>query len=136
VLLEQRQSRIRATSENGPVWAGHTFTVEDARQKFEVLARHCETAGRPYESVLCTGLLGMFLSESLDALPAKMDQVPPPLLGFSEQLPVIGTPAEAVPRVRALAEAGFQYVIFIMLPFDTESLRLLAQQVLPAVTTG
>jgi hypothetical protein len=101
-----------------------------------VLRRHCETAGRPYESVLRTGLLGMFLSESPAALQAKMEQVPPPLLGFFEQLPVIGTPAEAVPRVRALMEAGFQYVIFIVLPFDTESLQLLAQQVLPAVTAG
>ena len=39
-----------------------------------------------------------------------------------------------MPRVQALLAAGFQYVIFIVLPFDTESLQLLARRVLPAVT--
>lgn len=113
-------------------WAGNAFTPEDARHKFEVLRGHCEEVGRPYETVLRTGLLGMFLSESAEALQTKMAHVPPQILGFFEQLPVIGTPEEAVPRVRAMLDAGFQYVIFIVLPFDTESLRLLAERVLPA----
>ncbi len=117
-------------------WAGHAFTPEDARRKFDVLRRHCEEAGRPYESVLRTGLLGMFLSESPEALGAKMDQVPPEILAFFEQLPVAGTPEEAAPRVRALLEAGFQYAIFFVWPFDMESLQLLAQRVLPAVNAG
>jgi len=38
----------------------------------------------------------------------------------------------AVPRVRALLDPGFQYVIFIVLPFDSESLKLLAERMLPA----
>ncbi len=113
-------------------WAGNAFTPEDARHKFEVLRGHCEEAGRPYETVLRTGLLGMFLSESAEALRTKMEHVPPQILGFFEQLPVIGTPEEAVPRVRAMLGAGFQYVIFIVLPFDKESLQLLAERVLPA----
>jgi alkanesulfonate monooxygenase SsuD/methylene tetrahydromethanopterin reductase-like flavin-dependent oxidoreductase (luciferase family) len=112
-------------------WAGHAFTPNDARHKFEVLQRHCQDAGRPYESVLRTGLIGMFLSESPDALRTKMEHVPPQILGFFEQLPVVGTPDEAVRRTRELLEAGFQYVIFIVLPFDTESLQLVAQRVIP-----
>ncbi len=117
-------------------WAGNAFTPEDATRKFDVLRRHCEEAGRSYDAVLRTGLLGAFLSESPEALRAKMDYVPPQILGFFEQLPIVGTPEDAVPRVRALLEAGFQYVIFIVLPFDTESLHLLAERVIPAVVAG
>lgn len=65
-----------------------------------------------------------------------MANVPPQILGFFEQLPVVGTPEETVPRVRLMLETGFRYVIFIVLPFDAESLHLLAKRVLPAVATG
>jgi alkanesulfonate monooxygenase SsuD/methylene tetrahydromethanopterin reductase-like flavin-dependent oxidoreductase (luciferase family) len=116
-------------------WAGGTFTPADVRRKLDVLRRRCEEADRPYESVLRTGLLSVFLAESRAALDAKMANVPPFILGFFEQLPVVGTPEEAVARVRLMLDAGFQYVIFIVLPFDTESLRLLAERVLPAVAS-
>ena len=117
-------------------WAGGAFGPDDARRKFDVLRQRCEEAGRPYDSVLRTGLLAMFLADSPAALQAKMAQIPPFILAFFEQLPVVGTPEEAVPRVRAMLEAGFQYVIFIVLPFDAESLRLLAERVIPAVVAG
>jgi alkanesulfonate monooxygenase SsuD/methylene tetrahydromethanopterin reductase-like flavin-dependent oxidoreductase (luciferase family) len=117
-------------------WAGRAFTPEDAEHKFGVLRRHCEEIGRPHESVLRTGLLGAFLSESPEALRAKMELVPPGLLEFAEQLPIVGTPEDAVPRVRTLLDSGFQYVIFLVLPFDTESLNSLAQHVLPTVVEG
>jgi alkanesulfonate monooxygenase SsuD/methylene tetrahydromethanopterin reductase-like flavin-dependent oxidoreductase (luciferase family) len=114
-------------------WAGRVFTPTDAQPKFETLRRHCEAAGRPYEALLRTALVGLFLADTPAALQAKMEQVPPPLLGFFEQLPIVGTPEEAVGRVRALVAAGFQYVFCIILPFDLETLRLTAERVLPAV---
>lgn len=117
-------------------WAGGAFSADDAKRKFDVLRQRCQEARRPYEAVLRTGLLAMFLAESTAAVEAKMANVPPQILGFFEQLPVVGTPEEAVPRVRVLLEAGFQYVIFIVLPFDGESLRLLAERVVPAVNAG
>lgn len=117
-------------------WAGGAFGPEDVRRKFDALRQRCEEAGRPYESVLRTGLLSVFLSDSPVTLQAKMANVPPFVLGFFEQLPVVGTPEEAVPRVRALLEVGFQYVIFIVLPFDAESLQLLAERVIPAAIAG
>jgi alkanesulfonate monooxygenase SsuD/methylene tetrahydromethanopterin reductase-like flavin-dependent oxidoreductase (luciferase family) len=115
-------------------WAGGAFTPDDVRMKFDVLRRHCGDAGRPYQAILRTALVGLFLSESPATLQAKMEQVPRELLGFFEQLPIVGTPEEAVPRVRALVEAGFQYVFCIILTFDMETLRLAAERVIPAVT--
>lgn len=124
-----------ASSLGAVSWAGGAFTRDDMRHKFGVLRRHCEEIERPYDAILRTGLLSVFLSDSSTTLAGKMASVPLHILPFFEQLPVIGTPEEAVPRVQALLDAGFQYVIFIVLPFDTESLQLLAERVLPALVT-
>ncbi len=117
-------------------WAGGTFTASDVQRKFDVLRQRCEEVGRPYDAVLRTALLSAFLSDSPASLEAKMANVPPEILGFFERLPIVGTPEDAVPRVRALLDAGFQYVIFIVMPFDTESLQLLAERVIPAALAG
>lgn len=66
------------------------------------------------------------------AAQAKPNRRPPQMVAFFEQLPVVGTPEEAVPRVRTMLDAGFQYVIFVVFPFDTETPCLLAERVLPA----
>jgi hypothetical protein len=54
------------------------------------------------------------------------------MVAFFEQWPGVGTPEEAVPRVRTILDAGFQDVIFVVLPIDTETPCLLAERVLPA----
>lgn len=117
-------------------WAGGAFTPADVEAKFDAIRRHCAQAGRPAEAILRTALVGLFLSESRATLDAKMANVPPELLGFFEQLPIVGTPEEAVPRVRALVEAGFQYIFCIIMSFDRETLQLTAERVIPAVTGG
>lgn len=115
-------------------WAGGAFTPDDARRKFGVLQGQCAAVGRPYATVLRTALLGLYLAESPAAARAKLDRLPPPLRAFFQQLPVVGTPEEAVPRIRALLAAGFQYIIFS--GADAETLRLAAERVIPAVTGG
>ena len=45
-------------------WAGGAFTPEDVRRKFDVLRAHCAEAGRPYEAVLRTAQVRLFLAES------------------------------------------------------------------------
>jgi alkanesulfonate monooxygenase SsuD/methylene tetrahydromethanopterin reductase-like flavin-dependent oxidoreductase (luciferase family) len=112
-------------------WAGHVFTPEDARRKFEVLRGYCEASGRPYDRILRTALVGLLLGGSPRALETKRQQVAP-VLRFLERLPIVGTPEQVVPRVRALLDAGFQYVFFHV--FDLESLQLLAEQVIPALS--
>jgi hypothetical protein len=54
----------------------------------------------------------------------RHEQIPPFVLAFFEQLPVVGTPE--APRVRALLDAGVQHVIFIVLPFAAAPRRRLA----------
>jgi alkanesulfonate monooxygenase SsuD/methylene tetrahydromethanopterin reductase-like flavin-dependent oxidoreductase (luciferase family) len=114
-------------------WAGGAFAAADARRKFDALSRRCAEAGRTDEAVLRTGVLVASLAESSAAARAKLDGLPPQLAAFFERLPIVGTPEESLPRVRALLDAGFQYVIFVVFPFDFETPRLLAERVLPAV---
>ncbi len=125
-----------ASNLGAAAWAGGAFTPEDARHKFAVLRERCEEAGRPYEAILRTALVFLFLSDSPTALEAKMANVPPHLLGFFDRLPIVGTPEEAVARVRGLVEAGFRYIICGIMPFDRETLQLAAERVIPAVTGG
>jgi len=115
-------------------WAGHAYTSEDARRKLAILERHCQELGRPADSILRTALLSTILSESPAAAQAKMAVIPPQRLALWEQLVVAGTPEEAIRRVRILLDIGFQYVIFFVSASDRESLELLAQRVVPAVT--
>lgn len=117
-------------------WAGGAFTHDDARHKFAVLRARCAEADRPYEAILRTALLRLFLAESRAAAAAKLAQTPPQLRDFFEQLNFVGTPEEAVMHVRGLVEAGFQYVIFGIGPSDRETLQLTAERVIPAVAGG
>ena len=114
-------------------WAGGAFTPDDLRHKLAVLDGHLGDAERPSEAVLRSGLLVAFLAEDAEAAQAKFAGLPPELAAFFEHLPVVGTAEAALPRVRAMLEAGMRYVIFIVMPGDEETLRLLAEQVLPAV---
>lgn len=123
-----------ASSLGAVSWAGGAYTAEDTQRKFAVLRRHCEELDRPYDAVLRTGLLSVFLSDSPTTLEAKVASLPPFVLPFFERIPVIGTPEDAVPRAQALLDAGFQYIIFVVMGFDLESLQLLAERVLPALT--
>lgn len=114
-------------------WAGGAFTPDDARRKLAILDRHLIDVGRPREAVLRSGLLAAFLAEDPAAARAKFASMPPFIASFFEHLPVVGTPAEAVPRLQSMVDAGFRYVIFIVRPGDEETLRLLAEAVIPAV---
>ena len=114
-------------------WAGGAFTPDDVQHKLTVLDAHLGEAGRPSEAVLRSGLLAAFLAEDAAMARTKFGHLPPEMVGFFEQLPVVGTAEDALPRVRAMLDAGMRYVIFIVMPGDEETLRLLAEQVLPAV---
>jgi alkanesulfonate monooxygenase SsuD/methylene tetrahydromethanopterin reductase-like flavin-dependent oxidoreductase (luciferase family) len=115
-------------------WAGGAFTHDDAQRKFDVLRRHCEAVGRPYESILRTAVLSLCLADTAAAARAKLERLPR-THAFSEQMPVVGTPDDAVKRIRALVETGFQYIIFAGVG-ELETLRLAAQWVIPAVVGG
>ena len=115
-------------------WAGGAYTPADASHKFQVLQRRCEEAGRPYDSILhATHLSLLILAETEVGVQAKLDRLPKAMLAFLEQSAVATTPGEAIQRIQALVDVGFQYVLCGIAGNDVETLNLLAQQVIPAI---
>ena len=115
---------------------GHrgAYTPSDANHKFQVLQHRCEEVGRPYNSILrATHLSPMILAKTEAGIQAKLDHFPKPLLAFLEQTVVATTPGDAIKRIQALVDVGFQYFLFGIADNDEETLNLLAQQVIPAI---
>jgi alkanesulfonate monooxygenase SsuD/methylene tetrahydromethanopterin reductase-like flavin-dependent oxidoreductase (luciferase family) len=136
---EQRTFRLVARRADASNIEGHgatgVWTPEDLAKKYAALRRRCAEVGRPYESVLRTYFrAGVMLAESEEKLQEKMERVLPPgwrAGGSSGTSRLYGTPAVVVETLRAYVEAGARYFIFFVT--DEESLRLLAERVVPKV---
>jgi hypothetical protein len=108
--------------------------MEDVVRKLGVLRARCEDLGRPYDGVLRTHTtMPLFLAETDAALQAKLDAVPALTRERFAPSTVAGTPREVVPYFRSLIEAGMRYFITFVYPKDVETVRLLAEQVVPEV---
>ena len=75
----------------------------------------------------------MLLADTAAGLSAKREVVPPFLRAMDPQTAggLVGTPEQAVERLLTLVRAGCQYFILSVRDFDT--LRLVAERVMPAV---
>jgi alkanesulfonate monooxygenase SsuD/methylene tetrahydromethanopterin reductase-like flavin-dependent oxidoreductase (luciferase family) len=119
---------------------GGGTTPNDIQHKLAVLRGHCETIGRPFETVLRTHFTGwLILAEDEARLTAKVQHYFPEGLeqrfsGDWRGFAVPATPAQAVAMYQALAAAGIQYFIVETLDAaDEETFRLLAEAVVPFV---
>ncbi len=122
-----------ASSLGAGAWGGGAATDADVRHKYTVLREHCAALGRPYASVLrIFHFVPVLLADSPAALAAKLEQVPRELLASVDTSALVGTPEQAIARLQPLVAAGCQYFTLAVLEPDT--LRLLAERVVPAVT--
>jgi len=113
-------------------WGGGAFTADDVRRKYAALQEHCMAISRPYSAVLRTYQFSpTLLGDSPAALEAKRARVPPSVLQFLGQAALIGTPEQAIERLRPLVEAGCQY--FNLGVMEPDTLRLLTERVIPAL---
>lgn len=113
---------------------GATSGIAGIQHKLAVLHAHCETVGRPYETVLRSHFVVLLvLAEQASALDAKLAAVPERLRASFASGTVALTVTDAIAYYRALAQAGMQYFIATMLPHDRETLHLLGSKVLPAL---
>jgi F420-dependent oxidoreductase-like protein len=108
--------------------------LETVAHKFEVLRRHCEDVGRPYEEITRSHHLSILLARDDAELARKRER-------FARDLPnfhgLIGTPDTIIAALREYAAIGSQYVTFSMPDAgDLDSVRLFGETVLPALARG
>jgi alkanesulfonate monooxygenase SsuD/methylene tetrahydromethanopterin reductase-like flavin-dependent oxidoreductase (luciferase family) len=114
-------------------WSGSAFALDDVARKYAVLRGHCAEVGRDYRSILRTHFTPLVtLAEDEAALEAKRAaaRIPDPQL---RQELLFATPERAVAHFQALADAGVQYFLASVNCQDEETVRLLAEAVIPAV---
>jgi alkanesulfonate monooxygenase SsuD/methylene tetrahydromethanopterin reductase-like flavin-dependent oxidoreductase (luciferase family) len=113
-------------------WMGSAFTLEDVRHKYDVLRRHCAALGRPPDAIVRSYVdIYLILADTPAAAQAKVATLPPDDLELFRSSMVAGTPRDAIQHYRALAAAGVQYFIPCLWGYDLETMRLLAEQVIP-----
>jgi alkanesulfonate monooxygenase SsuD/methylene tetrahydromethanopterin reductase-like flavin-dependent oxidoreductase (luciferase family) len=104
-------------------------------RRLAALARHCQAFNRPPESVLRTHTtFPLVLAPSRSALAAKIARlVPPWVQDVTGDTIVGGTPTEVIAHYDRLVRAGLQYFITFVYGHDLETVRLLAEEVIPEV---
>ena len=105
------------------------------RARLDVLQRHCEAVGRPYDEILRTHFVPWLMvapteAEVRDKFRRSFgDEMPPTGRGV-----VAGTPEQITTYYQARADAGMQYFVYQLLDGkDHETIRLVAEEVIPNV---
>ena len=100
---------------------------EMVRHKLAVLRRHCEAAGRDYETIERTHNNSWLLARDAAGVAAKRERLPArgPLRGF------VGTVSEAIDLVGQYQDAGVQLLINSDYRNDLETHELFASEVMP-----
>ena len=118
---------------------GGVRTPDDVRRKYAVLERHCREVGRPYEHILRTHFTAwLMIAETEAEAQAKLARYYPNGLTEDQRYSrVVGTPETVAAYYRAMVAAGVQhFVCQIQDAADTETIRLLADEVVPRVIGG
>jgi len=106
---------------------------ETVKKKLTVLRKHCEEAGRDYDSILKTKLSRVLISEDeeeIDRKVTEMSKIMPP--GMLREALIYGTPPQVQQQINEFSDAGIQYLITSFSgPNELNSLRLFGETVLP-----
>jgi alkanesulfonate monooxygenase SsuD/methylene tetrahydromethanopterin reductase-like flavin-dependent oxidoreductase (luciferase family) len=104
---------------------------EAIRRKCDVLRDHCQSFGRPYESVLRSYIVWAIATAKSDDLEMKMSRVAPHLTRRARENMFTGTAQEMVPYCQGLVDAGMRYIILAIDVDDLETAELVGTQVIP-----
>jgi alkanesulfonate monooxygenase SsuD/methylene tetrahydromethanopterin reductase-like flavin-dependent oxidoreductase (luciferase family) len=123
----------------GPVVTGGVDSPAAAGAKLATLRRHCDEIGRPFDSVLRSHFtIWLMLAEDEAGVACKIARYFPDGLDDTWRRAVVaGTPEQVVPYYQAYADIGMQYFVVQTLDAgDEETIRLLAERVVPRVKSG
>lgn len=95
--------------------------------KYEVLRRHCEQVGRPFEAITRSNDVGILIAADQRELAAKKER-------YGDIAGLVGTPDMIVEGLQRYAAVGSQYVTFHMPDAgEIEPILLLGETVVPVV---
>jgi alkanesulfonate monooxygenase SsuD/methylene tetrahydromethanopterin reductase-like flavin-dependent oxidoreductase (luciferase family) len=80
---------------------------ETVAHKYEVLRRHCERVGRPYDAITRSNDVGILIAANERELAAKKAR-------YGEDFDIVGTPDQIIEGLRHYAQGGSQYITFHM----------------------
>jgi alkanesulfonate monooxygenase SsuD/methylene tetrahydromethanopterin reductase-like flavin-dependent oxidoreductase (luciferase family) len=134
VTLRQVARLADASNFSPHVQAGSAFEPADARRKLDALRRHCLAFGRPYDAIVRTQIaVPVVLAEARPALEAKLAAIPERVRRGYATSALACLPEGAIAYYRELTAAGLNYFIAGIYGDDRETVRLLAEQVTPAI---
>jgi alkanesulfonate monooxygenase SsuD/methylene tetrahydromethanopterin reductase-like flavin-dependent oxidoreductase (luciferase family) len=127
-------ARYADVSNFGPhEWAGGAFEPVDVRRKYEVLRRYCQDVNRDYEEILRSHWTPLLtLAPDHDRLEEKRRTTRVP--DGDRARPLFATPREAIAHFRGLQSDGVEYFMATVGAQDGETVDLLAEEVVPALT--
>jgi alkanesulfonate monooxygenase SsuD/methylene tetrahydromethanopterin reductase-like flavin-dependent oxidoreductase (luciferase family) len=135
VTLRQVAQHADASNFGEHAYAGGVQGEEAIIRRMEALDQHCASFDRPPNSVLRThGTYPLIIAESNARVAEKVDRyLPAWVREITTQSIVAGTPDDAIAHFSRLLGAGLQYFIAFVYGNDLETIRLLAEEVVPEV---
>ena len=129
---------LRIVAEHAQRWNLYAPTLDQFGHKSEVLGRHCAAIGRDPGSIQRTVHMPISIAPDrarADALAAaRLSTIRDPRAAAAMGFVVSGTPDDVAAQMRAYLDAGADGFVFAYEPpHDDAELRLLAEEVLPAL---
>ena len=133
VTLRQVAEHADASNFGQHDWAGGVRGGEGVQRRLAALRGWCERLGRPYDSVLKTDVtLPLIIADTRSAVADKLDRyVPPFVRQITAESIVAGTPGEVIAHYAPLVRAGLQQFLAMVYGSDIDTVRLVAERVVP-----
>jgi len=133
VTLRQVAEHADASNFGQHYWAGGVQGDEGVAGRLAALRGWCDRLGRPYDSLLKTNTtLPLIIADSRSAVADKLNRyVPPFIREITAESIVAGTPDEVIAHYAPLVRAGLQLFLAMVYGRDIDTVRQLAERVLP-----
>ncbi len=130
---------LRAVAKHADICnIGSDMTLDEHRQKLQVLERHCLDAGRDISEIEVTHNASVLIAQDESHFQSLVNQqaaranLTPQQYRASIANAVAGTPQQCVARIQEYVDAGIRFFFLVFPhPAPTESLELFARQVMP-----
>jgi alkanesulfonate monooxygenase SsuD/methylene tetrahydromethanopterin reductase-like flavin-dependent oxidoreductase (luciferase family) len=135
VTLRQVAQDADASNFGEHAYTGGVQGAEAIGRRIAALSGHCQTFGRAPESVLRTHTTyPLVIAETTSGLTDKIERfLPLWVRDITQDTIVAGSPADVIAHFERLVRAGLQYFIAFVYGNDLETIRLLAEEVVPEV---